>query len=137
MSEYYAKNREKILAKNAEWRAKNKERHLERARAYHHENREALLPKKRAYSLRTRDQRSAKLRLRKYGLSHAEYEAMLAAQDGKCAICGEKGKLVVDHNHQTDAVRSLLCSPCNTAIGLFKEDTDRMKAAIQYLDSAA
>lgn len=61
---------------------------------------------------------------------------MLERQGGVCAICKEKpknGRLAIDHLHGTDKVRGLLCSPCNTALGLFKDDPERLAAAIEYL----
>ena len=66
-----------------------------------------------------------------------EYEAMLEAQGGVCAICKEKPKgsrLSVDHVHGTDQVRGLLCNLCNPALGLFKDNPDRLKRAIEYLE---
>ncbi|TLZ99857.1 MAG: hypothetical protein E6J97_05165, partial [Methanobacteriota archaeon] len=66
-----------------------------------------------------------------------EYVAMLEAQGGVCAICKEKprrSRLAVDHIHGTDEVRGLLCNLCNPALGLFKDDPDRLKAAIEYLE---
>jgi len=69
-------------------------------------------------------------------LTEVEYKAMLEAQGGVCAICSEKpksGRLAVDHIHGTDKVRGLLCNLCNPALGLFKDDPDRLNAAIEYL----
>jgi hypothetical protein len=75
--------------------------------------------------------------LKRYGISPADYDRMLAAQDGRCAICGSQpsgGKnLHVDHCHGSGTVRGLLCSKCNTAIGLMDESADRMYAAVTYL----
>ena len=77
-----------------------------------------------------------------YGLSKAEYDEMLAMQNYVCAICEQpetmliKGKLValaVDHCHDTNAVRGLLCNACNRAIGLLKNDTELLEKAIRYL----
>lgn len=51
-----------------------------------------------------------------YGLDDAGYKALLAAQGGRCAICRarpQSKRLAVDHDHQTGAVRGLLCSRCN------------------------
>ncbi len=69
-------------------------------------------------------------------LTEDEYEAMLEAQGGVCAICKQKPKaspLAVDHIHGTDEVRGLLCNLCNPALGLFKDDPERLEAAIKYL----
>ncbi|OOC04763.1 hypothetical protein B0293_20100 [Amycolatopsis azurea DSM 43854] len=35
-------------------------------------------------------------------------------QDERCAICGERGKLYLDHDHDSGLVRGLLCHSCNT-----------------------
>lgn len=73
-----------------------------------------------------------------YGIGYEEYQTMLAAQDGMCAICGtlDTGKrraFAVDHCHTCGEVRGLLCSPCNTAIGSLKEDLGIMQRAMDYV----
>jgi hypothetical protein len=81
---------------------------------------------------------------RTYGIPAAQYDDMLAAQGGLCAICGEKEKTVhgrtgmpfnlsIDHDHQTGRVRGLLCQACNRAIGMLKDDTDVLRKALEYL----
>jgi 5-methylcytosine-specific restriction endonuclease McrA len=72
----------------------------------------------------------------KYGLKPGEYEAMLQAQDGKCAICGNKPvtiRLAVDHDHVTGRVRGLLCRRCNRALGLWEGDPTKMRNLIAYV----
>lgn len=75
----------------------------------------------------------------KYGIALADYEQLLEDQGGQCAICGaaEPGgrgeRFHVDHDHVTDEVRGLLCHACNTGLGAFGEDIDRMTAAMAYL----
>jgi Recombination endonuclease VII/HNH endonuclease len=85
----------------------------------------------------------AKERERKFGVTMAQYCEMLLAQEGKCAICrqpeteirnGRVKTLAVDHCHETGTVRGLLCVQCNTGIGKFKDDRNRLLAAIKYLD---
>lgn len=75
---------------------------------------------------------------RKFNLTVEEYDTMLEAQDGNCAICRKECEtgyaLAVDHNHANGRVRALLCKNCNTAIGLFKENTAVLQAAIDYLN---
>lgn len=75
-----------------------------------------------------------------YGISLETYEQMVALQGGLCAICkmppsGSRKALCVDHCHETDVVRGLLCAACNSAIGLLEEDCVRMENAIAYLRS--
>ena len=77
--------------------------------------------------------KSLNRRLSKYGLSQEDFYDMAKSQDYKCAICKETAILVVDHCHTTEAVRGLLCNPCNLALGLFKDETDRLLAAAKYL----
>ena len=73
----------------------------------------------------------------RYGISPEQYLQMYNQQDGKCLICGkepDKGKyLSVDHDKETGEVRGLLCSKCNSGIGLFKENINAMARAIRYL----
>jgi hypothetical protein len=75
--------------------------------------------------------------LRKYGLTGEQYEMLLASQNGACAICHGSppvGKsLNVDHDHDTGIVRGLLCTPCNTGLGFFKDRIRLLAAAIVYL----
>lgn len=75
-------------------------------------------------------------RFRSELLTEDDYRRMFEAQGGVCAICREKpktGRLAVDHIHGTDRVRGLLCNLCNPALGLFKDDPNRLRAAIEYL----
>ncbi len=62
-----------------------------------------------------------------YGLSLDDYEAMLARQQGCCALCGRRpwpGRpLQVDHDHQTGRVRGLLCGVCNSTLTRFEDET--------------
>ncbi|QSM04369.1 hypothetical protein PROPHIGD43A-4_59 [Mycobacterium phage prophiGD43A-4] len=59
---------------------------------------------------------------------------MNAAQRGKCAICGDAPEsLVVDHNHETGAVRGLLCNNCNRCLGLLKDNIEVLTSAAAYL----
>lgn len=77
--------------------------------------------------------------LRRYGLTPDDYDDMLAAQLGCCAICGtqETGDrwetFHVDHCHRTGVVRALLCSRCNLKLGIV-EDEVWMDEARAYLE---
>jgi hypothetical protein len=82
------------------------------------------------------ERRDARL-MSTYGISELEYLMMEAAQSGVCAICARPPQprtvLVVDHNHESGVVRGLLCSDCNTGIGLLHDDPVLLRAAIAYL----
>lgn len=82
--------------------------------------------------------KSRKQRLRKYGLTEDDYNKMLVAQDYKCAICksnkpGGRGRFHVDHCHKTGKVRKLLCTRCNTMLGMVNDDITILEAGIDYL----
>lgn len=75
-------------------------------------------------------------RERKYGITHDEYLAMLDAQHGLCAICGNgsgKRALSVDRDHVTGAVRALLCDRCNPMLGHAQDNIAVLEVAIAYL----
>lgn len=74
----------------------------------------------------------------KYGITLEDYNAILASQNFRCAICRtddpkHKGRFVVDHCHKTGKVRGLLCQRCNWFIGQAMDDTAYLLAAVAYL----
>lgn len=72
---------------------------------------------------------------RQYGISKLEYENLLNAQDGKCAICSCAPKRFhVDHNHKTRKLRGLLCSNCNRGIGHLQDNPEVLRKAVEYLE---
>lgn len=136
--------------------ARNSEIIKARARAYYHAHRAECLSKKREYYQANREQRLSKSRewaeanpdrvartirysvlAKKYGITEGQYIAMLEKQSGKCAICEKEpaeGKyLCVDHDHNSGAVRGLLCRNCNAAIGQLNDSVDMLNRAITYL----
>jgi Recombination endonuclease VII len=73
-------------------------------------------------------------RYKKYKLTQDDYDRMVAEQQGCCAICHSKPPvLAIDHDHETGAVRGLLCHKCNIGIGFLRDDIDLLYSAIQYL----
>lgn len=118
------------------------------ARAYHSDpaNRERKNAARRISSAADPDKRAAQTRAdnlkRAYGLTVEQYEAMLASQNGVCALCCEAPKsdgvraasrLHVDHDHETGRVRALLCNHCNRGIGAFRDDPELMQRASLYV----
>lgn len=72
----------------------------------------------------------------RFGLTTEEFSAMVLEQNNKCKICEcEMDTPQIDHNHTTGKVRSLLCRPCNTSLGLVKEDTKILYNMISYINA--
>lgn len=73
----------------------------------------------------------------KYKIRLVDYERMLAAQDGHCALCPATSSgdrpLSVDHDHTTGRIRGLLCRKCNTAIGSLGDDVAGLLRALVYV----
>jgi hypothetical protein len=87
-------------------------------------------------------EQSEKDKLNRFGVDQSWYGKKFAEQHGVCAICnqpektkqqGKVQRLSVDHDHKTGKPRGLLCAACNRAIGLMKEDPQRLEAAARYL----
>ena len=126
--------KQKIVMKN--FRLKNPEKSKEchhkyrldpinklKEKEYYQKNKEKLKKSAWIHKLKTR-----------YGITLEEYEQMKVKQQNLCAICGQEKKLNIDHCHKTNEVRALLCMTCNAGLGSFKDDTNLLKDAIQYLD---
>jgi hypothetical protein len=106
------------------------------ARKYSKKHRDKQTPEQRA----RRNYTTRRNRLsRTYGITTEQYEALLSAQDGVCAICKENGEdrgaksLAVDHCHTTGRVRGLLCRRCNAGLGQFKDCPEGVERALAYL----
>jgi hypothetical protein len=72
-------------------------------------------------------------------LSRFDYAKLLVEQNNCCAICGiestdMKRELSVDHNHETNKIRGLLCDHCNIGLGNFRDSTTLLSVAIEYLE---
>jgi hypothetical protein len=70
-----------------------------------------------------------------YGITLQEWNALFEQQGKCCAICkcGDVTRWHTDHNHSTNKVRGILCSNCNSGIGLFRENATALFSAIEYL----
>jgi len=87
-------------------------------------------------------------RTRRFGMTPEGYRALLASQDGRCAACGSSdpqashGQFGIDHDHSCcpgkkscgKCVRGLLCNGCNTALAHVKDDPERLRQLIAYLE---
>ena len=110
--------------------------------SHKHSNKYGISSKCKKYS-RERDKFSKIKRI--YNLTEENFQELYDSQDGKCKICscevnyrGNSSNKVnsacIDHNHITGKVRGLLCSNCNRALGLFKDDKLIVSNAYKYLN---
>jgi hypothetical protein len=130
------------------------EGHRARAKAWYWANRERAIARttrsRRKWTAeqkaRHREVNFASHLRRKYGVTREWWETQQAAQNGRCALCGEVPTIripgtkrtkaspwVVDHNHATGAVRELLCTRCNTLVGFIETAPHLTESALQYL----
>src|SRR5262245_38132066 len=77
----------------------------------------------------------ARARMQRYGISQPEWDHLLAAQGGACAICRATGPTVVDHCHNGGGVRGLLCYGCNLRLSALDSD-GWLQRALAYLGRA-
>lgn len=106
----------------------NKDRINSMTANYYRKNKEAVRKYNQAYRIKSQ-----------YGITVDAYQYLLDKQGGKCAIC-EQGnglrRLCVDHCHETGAVRGLLCTGCNSAIGKLDDNPNLLRKAASYLERA-
>lgn len=67
-----------------------------------------------------------------YSLSEQDVIALESIKE--CEACGSTVKLCVDHDHETGAVRGILCGACNMALGLLRDDPEVLRALTKYVD---
>jgi hypothetical protein len=67
------------------------------------------------------------------GAARVEFDELLAAQGGRCAICGAVDPRHLDHDHRTGWVRGILCFNCKGGLGNFRDSADFLAEAITYL----
>lgn len=70
---------------------------------------------------------------RKFGITLDDEKSVLLLQDNKCAICGLRKRLGLDHCHKTGRLRQYLCRGCNSGLGQFADSISLLKRATRYL----
>lgn len=71
----------------------------------------------------------------KYHITRQQWDEILRVQNGVCASCeGSLEKYHIDHNHNTQLIRGILCSSCNRGIGLLKDSPRVLRRAARYLE---
>lgn len=125
MAARYRANPEPARERAKRWNRENRERYDARMREYRESGRKAISDR-RSHLKRT------------YNITVEEYDEMLTAQGGVCAICGRAPRddisLHVDHCHDTGDIRGILCFRCNNALGDFGHDGRLLQAAADYVN---
>lgn len=132
LAEFYAEARNRdgsasackgcYRVKEKDYRDKNRKAISARGKKYYSENRVKIRADQRDY---------------RYGLAPGDFNGLFAEQRGLCAICkevpGGKNGPCVDHDHESGKIRAILCSNCNTSIGLLKESSVLAQQVASYL----
>ncbi len=151
---YYIKNGEKLILQQQEYKknnpekvkeSKKKEQLKNRAKyklfkeKYYIENKERIDNQNAENYKNKKEEYRYTILKRSYGIEKLDYDNLVLSQNNTCAICNkpETSKrskyLSLDHCHTTGKIRGLLCSKHNRAIGLFNDDPQLLKKAIEYL----
>lgn len=137
----YVDNREKRCADVREYQDKNRQSTLEKKRKQWHELKQDPVRYAKYIEKRKVNRRWLQMK-RIHGISKEYYEELLKNQNELCAICGRTQtihgtitQLVVDHNHESGEIRGLLCSNCNIGLGMFKDDSNCLRKAAEYVES--
>ena len=121
-SNFYIKNREEIIEREKLRRAADPEG-----------RKEYNLDYRKRFAIEIRDAR----RLKKYGITAEDWDILFERQGKVCAICRtqdpEKRGWQTDHDHKTKKVRGILCNSCNNGLGRFKDNSEALIRASQYL----
>jgi hypothetical protein len=128
-----------LAAKKDRYRA-DPQAHIDRVRRWQIEHPERVRQSRRERNAKPeikRRQRDAYY-LRSYGISADEADEILAAQNGRCAICctpatDRLASMHLDHDHDTGAIRGFLCIDCNHGLGKLRDSADLLLRALVYL----
>ena len=89
-----------------------------------------------------RSMQSPKRKFKRHGLSEDKYLEMFNLYNGLCHACQDRDANNIDHDHSCcpgsyscgQCVRGVLCSQCNTSLGLMNDDVEKIKKLIKYID---
>lgn len=140
----YFRDRGKNIERASIWKKENRQRVNESIKKDRLINPEKYKRWNKDYKDRNKELVNTREICRVRGLSIDRYREMQEEQQGKCAICRleetrksrgseEITRLCVDHDHETNVVRQLLCHDCNSAIGKFKDSPELLLEAADYL----
>ena len=124
--------------KAKKWNSSNKEAHAGHERKHRTNNKNDVKANKARYVKKNpKNVKESQLKFN-YGITLAEFDNMALQQNNSCAICEKLSSelivgLCVDHDHKTNKIRALLCSPCNSALGFIKDNPKIAIKMAEYL----
>jgi len=133
----YAKNAEKLRAAARLSRANNLEVRREQARQWAKANPEKLNAQRRKWTASNPD-KIRRRNLSRYGITPEAWDELFDTQGRRCKICRSdtpttKRGWHVDHCHNSDVVRGILCQKCNQGLGNFRDNAEFLVSAAAYL----
>lgn len=131
-------SRLKKIAKLKKWHLDNPDKRKEQKRRHYEKYKDKIDQRAKDWYNNNKERYKDNAFRRKYGITLEQYDLMRKQQNYCCAICKtsetESGKkMFVDHNHQTGAVRKLLCTQCNAGIGMLQDNPEIMERAAKYV----
>lgn len=104
-----------------------------------YKDREVYLATQRSYYHKDKETYKWRVRLSRYDITKEQFFDLLEKQDCKCALCGEIfpgifGKdMHIDHCHETNKVRGILCKVCNVGLGMLGDNEEGLVKALAYV----
>jgi Recombination endonuclease VII len=144
---YYVANREKVAERQKDYQDQNRDRLHRRQRAYRERHPERDRERHRVYRDANQEQARVTQLRRRHGMRPEDWSALWEAQAGRCYLCGgglAAEKAHIDHDHSCcgpdrsceTCRRGLACEQCNRAIGLARDDPDRLRRMADALEAA-
>lgn len=141
---YLESNRDKISKNSKKWYEKNKDKVKERIKEYDSKNKDKRKKYIKEYLKKYQNNIDYKYKIkfyhlkRNYNINEKTYYDILSSQNNKCAICNDDFDINlknthIDHSHDTNKIRGILCCYCNTLLGYSKENIRILNSAIAYL----
>ena len=125
------KNKKEIKMSEEQLKKRRKKHRIYIKEKYH--NDAEYRRKQRLSTKLYRQNNKLKILSRRYNISIKNIQFCLDRAKGKCEICKEKKKLVLDHSHRTNKIRGMLCRECNMVLGRLGDSIENITKFLNYL----
>ena len=108
-----------------------------------YKDREKYLSTQKEYYNKNLDIYKWRARLGKHNMTKEDFMSLVEKQNNKCALCEKPFEGLfgsdchVDHCHETNKVRGLLCMPCNVGLGMLGDNEEGLLKAMKYIKGEA